>query len=364
MVLRHRTSRSSKLYDVLLLTIVCIISLLNVLQSRLIPTSASGSAILSPPPSLLRRNSLASVKFSKKKKRRPRNVNATYCKSSAVACYNCSYSNHSYHRLPKIPQFIIVGAQKSGTTALYEFLKEHSQFRGSIVPETHFFDWYFPNGPEERKRFFQEHKLSNTTQEDELQCAIRKANSDSFDWATAVPPGGDDVHQNSTIFVEKTPSYLFLPEIPGRISTTCFWKPKMIVVLRNPIDRALSHYKMRILVKGRSFEKIIDEEMESLRNLGLSQAPLRLESNITFQDPRFDVLPNLSLKELKEKHWKHYRKVRTKHTVHFVFSIWLAITHIKAIVARCSRRTICNGECTLSNCGAGWSILSYKRHCM
>lgn len=215
--------------------------------------------------------------------------------------YNCSYSNQSF-RLPTVPQFLIVGAQKSGTTAIYEFLKQHPQIQGSIAPETHFFDWHFPKGPEARKKFLEMNNLKNNISKEELQCATRKVYADSFFIDSRI------VAQD-TMYVEKTPSYLFLPDTPERISTTCFWKPKVIVVLRNPIDRAFSHYKMKILVKGRSFDTIIDEEMKSLHTVGLSQAPLRMEQNFTLEDPRFDALPQLSSEEQKEKHWKHYRKV-------------------------------------------------------
>jgi hypothetical protein len=293
MVRRHRRSLilPRRLYDWLFLTIVCVCIVLNITQYRLLYyTNTGGTQAVSTASNRI-------AHFAK--------VQAVNTKTSSFTHYDCSYSNHTF-RLPTIPQFIIVGAQKSGTTALYEFLKEHPQIRGSIAPETHFFDWHFPKGPEEQRHFSRTHKLSPNISSGELQCAIRKAYVDSFNLTGPVPP--------DTIFVEKTPSYLFLANTPERISTTCFWKPKVIVILRNPIDRAFSHYKMRIQIKGRSFETIIDEEMESLHKAGLSHAPLRTEQNFTLQDPRFDDLPKLSSEEQKQKHWRHYRKVgRWKH---------------------------------------------------
>jgi hypothetical protein len=38
-----------------------------------------------------------------------------------------------------IPNFLIIGAAKSGTTSLYEYLKQHPQIWMSSVKETNFF---------------------------------------------------------------------------------------------------------------------------------------------------------------------------------------------------------------------------------
>jgi hypothetical protein len=299
MVHRHRRSLlPRRRYDWLFLTIVCFCIVLNITQYRLLDTHThyTNTQAVSTASNRPRISHFAA---------KVHQAATSNTKTSSFTHYNCSYSNHTF-QLPTIPQFLIVGAQKSGTTALYEFLKEHPQIRGSIAPETHFFDWHFPEGPEEKRHFFQTHQLSPNISSGELQCAIRKAYVDSFHVVNRTGPVPPD-----TIFVEKTPSYLFLPNTPERISTTCFWKPKVIVILRNPIYRAFSHYKMQIQVKGRSFETILDEEMKSLHKVGLSHAPLRTEHNFTLQDPRFDDLPKLSSEEQKQKHSRHYRKVRT-----------------------------------------------------
>ena len=39
-----------------------------------------------------------------------------------------------------LPQFIVIGAQKSGTTSLYAWLAKHPQLEPSFVKEVHFFD--------------------------------------------------------------------------------------------------------------------------------------------------------------------------------------------------------------------------------
>lgn len=238
---------------------------------------------------------------------KPTNSNFQRNTNKSFSFFNCSIHEHNYS-LPQVPQFIIVGAQKSGTTALYELLKEHPQIQGSSVAETHFFDWHYPKDKEDRVDFLKKyHQLSvDNVTPDEWQCALRKTYSDFF-----VSTSSDNNVPRDTVFVEKTPSYLFLAETPERILETCFWKPKVIVLLRNPIDRALSHYRMNILVKGRTFESLLDEEVASFQTIGLSRAPPRKEFNATtLHHPGFSDLPVLTKEEQKKLHWKHYRKVR------------------------------------------------------
>ena len=38
------------------------------------------------------------------------------------------------------PDFIIIGAQKSGTTSMYSYLDQHPDIMGSLNKEIHFFD--------------------------------------------------------------------------------------------------------------------------------------------------------------------------------------------------------------------------------
>jgi len=113
-----------------------------------------------------------------------------------------------------LPDFIIIGAQKSGTTSLFEYLARHPQVKPSFTKEVHFFDggknpeidtfakgtsWYrahFPFNTGERRRF---------------------------------------------ITGEASPLYLFNPLAPERIFNLVP-EVKLIALLRNPVERAISHY--------------------------------------------------------------------------------------------------------------------------
>lgn len=105
-----------------------------------------------------------------------------------------------------------MGAQKSGTTALAEFLSQHPDIAMSDPKEVHLFD---APGFED----------ASTEQIDiRYQPAFLHAK-----------PG--------QIRGEATPVYLFFPETAAQLRR---YNPalKLIVLLRNPVDRAYSHYLM------------------------------------------------------------------------------------------------------------------------
>lgn len=112
-------------------------------------------------------------------------------------------------RLFKSPDFIIVGAQKSGTTYLYNLLVQHKNILPSKMKEVHFFDNNFDKG----KSWYLDHFALN-------------------------------IH-NSKITGESSPYYLYHPLAAKRIYN--YDKNiKIIILLRNPVDRAISHINMML----------------------------------------------------------------------------------------------------------------------
>ncbi|TDT43466.1 sulfotransferase domain-containing protein [Halospina denitrificans] len=107
------------------------------------------------------------------------------------------------------PDFLIVGAQKSGTTSLFSYLQEREGFLGSLPKEVHFFD-----------------------REDNYK--------KGFGWYEShfiKPPGKNGLHY------EASPTYLFRPKVPERLYE---YNPtlKIIILLREPISRAYSAWNM------------------------------------------------------------------------------------------------------------------------
>lgn len=223
----------------------------------------------------------------------------------SIRFHTCTIANKTVS-FPTVPHFIIAGAQKSGTTAFYEFLNEHPDIQASSTTETHFFDWYIP-ADFQREDWLTERGWPKDLPEQDMPCALRKVYTDNFNVTAPTIHTTFYDDDKPKIYFEKTPSYLFLTKIPELITEICFWKPNIVVILRNPIDRAISHFRMRVRTFGRSFEELIDEEIAHLKLIGLSNAPLRTDDYLP-DDPRF-AIPKLTKERSEELHWKHYRKI-------------------------------------------------------
>lgn len=138
----------------------------------------------------------------------------------------------------RLPNFLIIGAQKSGTTSLYEYLCQHPQVYMSPIKEPHFFTY---EG---------ESHLSNKIITDwERYIAL---------FSMAKP--------HHVAIGEASPSYLHAQNAPERIAR---YLPdvRLIAILRNPIDRAFSNWLHNVR-NGReklSFREALAKEEERMR---------------------------------------------------------------------------------------------------
>lgn len=112
------------------------------------------------------------------------------------------------------PDFIIIGVQKSGTTSLYSYLCQHPELLPSCTKEVHFFD----GGLNPSIDNFQKGQA----------------------WYRAHFPLKRNVNAHQKAF-EATPIYMFNPLASKRIFDL-LPKVKVIALLRNPTERAISHY--------------------------------------------------------------------------------------------------------------------------
>ena len=132
-------------------------------------------------------------------------------------------------RLGRLPSFLIIGFPKAGTTSLAAYLAEHPHIFMSREKELHFFDtvgrneaWYL----------------------------------DQFAEA------GD-----ASAIGEATPTYIFIRKALVRMAALVP-NAKIIVLMRNPIDRAYSHYWWnRALFEQRDFGEAVREEMAQSRSI-------------------------------------------------------------------------------------------------
>lgn len=108
-------------------------------------------------------------------------------------------------------QFLVIGAQKSGTTSLFQYLKAHPSIYMPAKKEVAFFA---------RDRLF--------------DMGVSYYLSEFF----------GNVAQGQ-IAGEASPQYMCFSKCPERIANA-FPEVKLLAVLRNPIDRAFSHYRMAL----------------------------------------------------------------------------------------------------------------------
>jgi hypothetical protein len=114
-----------------------------------------------------------------------------------------------------IPSFLIIGAQKAGTSSLHSQLVHHPQVLPSLLKEVHYFDLNYPRGINWYRTFF----------------PIRLRARMAAVW------GGQPA-----ITGESSPYYLFHPHVPRRVERDFPGIP-LIVLLRDPVERAYSHYQ-------------------------------------------------------------------------------------------------------------------------
>jgi len=120
-----------------------------------------------------------------------------------------------------IPNCIICGTQKGGTRPLIDFLNQHPDVF-MYDREIDFFSWHYGKGWNWYLKHFQD--------------------------------------GSERIVGEKSPSYMFTPEVAGRMYEN-IPDVKLIFLLRDPVDRAYSHYWMNVRrgKEKRSFSSVIRE---------------------------------------------------------------------------------------------------------
>lgn len=135
--------------------------------------------------------------------------------------------------MTKLPNFLCIGAQKAGTTTLHDILRGHPEIFLPEIKETHFFD-------------------------------IRENFSQGVGWYEEFYRGSGEF----PLAGDFTPEYLFFEYVPERIRTVLGRDVKLIVILRNPVDRAYSHYwfSVRRGIETFPFEKAIALEHRRIRS--------------------------------------------------------------------------------------------------
>ncbi len=151
-----------------------------------------------------------------------------------------------------LPNFFIVGAAKAGTTAFAEYLGQHRQVYLSPVKEPHYFSSDIDSSciPEDVQpdEYFSVQPLARR----HALCVRRPEHYEQL-FAAA----GD-----AKAVGEASVSYLYSPLAPGRISAEVP-DPRILIFLRNPVERAYSHFQMDLaldLADTEDFLRAVDTD--------------------------------------------------------------------------------------------------------
>lgn len=148
---------------------------------------------------------------------------------------------------PGLPDFLVLGVPKAGTTSFHHYLSRHPQVFLPERKEVHYFS--HPEiqrdvaGPGDRR-------VAATV------CSSAEAYRDLFRGAQAGQRRG-----------EASPSYLYFTDCYERIRGTLGEDVKLFVLLRNPVDRAFSNY-LHVVRTGREtlgFVDALDAEDDRIR---------------------------------------------------------------------------------------------------
>ncbi|MDF2713886.1 MAG: (Heparan sulfate)-glucosamine N-sulfotransferase [Paenibacillus sp.] len=147
----------------------------------------------------------------------------------------------------RLPHFLIIGVQKGGTTSFYHYLTQHPNIASATEKEVHYFDYNFHKG---------------------------------IDWYKSHFPHC----RNDQITGEASPYYMFHPHAAKRIKAA-IPSVKLIALLRNPVDRTISSYKMMYGRKKEhlSFEQAMQDETSRIRD----ELPKMLENPNYFSKEHF-----------------------------------------------------------------------------
>jgi hypothetical protein len=155
-----------------------------------------------------------------------------------------------------LPDFIVIGAAKAGTTSLYGWLSGHPFVSPASTKEVHFFDYNFFRGED----WYRAH----------------------FPLASARDAFANE-HGRPFLTGEASPSYVSHYWAPQRIAAM-LPDVKLIMLLRNPVDRAYSQFRMS--------QREGEEPLESFEEaLAKEDERLDAERAHSLADPRYNSWP-------------------------------------------------------------------------
>jgi len=197
-----------------------------------------------------------------------------------------------------LPEFIVIGAAKSGTTSLYHYLSQHPCITKSAYDELGYFDDNFNMGLNWYRSLFP----TKFTQQ-KIETKYKKS-----------------------LTYDVTPGYFQNPSCIKRIYET-LPDVKLILVLRNPVDRTYSHYQastQRGIKTKIPFQDLLDKDLQTYEQVRNDDNEyINSISTMTYIGPSIyaklikewlkyfslDQLLIFSAEELKENHREVFSRI-------------------------------------------------------
>lgn len=128
-----------------------------------------------------------------------------------------------------MPDVVIIGAQRGGTTSLLDWLRSQPDVAADRRREIHYFADRYDRGPR---------------------------------WYRAQHP----IARSGRLVVESSPYLLFHPLAPGRVRDGLPDSTRFVALLRDPVQRAVSHYwhERRLKLEPNPLDVALDKEPERL----------------------------------------------------------------------------------------------------
>jgi hypothetical protein len=186
-------------------------------------------------------------------------------------------------RFRVLPDFVILGAQRGGTTTLYHYLVRHPQVLGAVSDkEVHHFDLRAATGMDGYRKAFPT-RMSVRMHE-------RRA-------------GGP------VAVGEASPYYLFHPAVPRRMHEA-LPDARLIALLRDPVERAWSQYRHEVELgyEHLLFEEALDREEERLA--GEEERLLAHIDGVSFGHQHHSYVARGRYAEQIERWWEVFPKDR------------------------------------------------------
>ena len=141
------------------------------------------------------------------------------------------------------PTLFVAGARKGGSTSMIQYVSKHEDFKAARL-----------NGPKVGEIFFFSNKFY-------------KPNEKQWKWYQSNFP-------HDVMSGESSVTYLVHCQVPRRIFNSCSKQAKIVMLLRNPVDRFVSNFLMRVRVSdyGNTITEmtpitsVLQEELKAYQN--------------------------------------------------------------------------------------------------